>query len=229
MKKIRNIFLTICVICTAMLSTYGVWQIVTTWNEWQATSNASATEWVVDEEVVISPVSVVSETKIDITTGSTSNVADVDRLIARCTPRLDWRIRALYAKFIYKFSKMYDVTPETVCAVIDTESDWNPVAWSSRKGEGLGQIVRKWHKKRIESYGVSVDRICDVDINIRATCHYLSELFERFDRPDLALAAYNAGPSKVGKLGRVPNIKETKDFVNDVLVLIGKLNIPRKR
>jgi soluble lytic murein transglycosylase-like protein len=42
---------------------------------------------------------------------------------------------------------------------------------------------------------------------------YLKEQLQTFGRADLALAAYNAGPSAVRKYGGVPPYRETQSYV----------------
>ena len=53
--------------------------------------------------------------------------------------------------------------------------------------------------------------------NLDGGARYLRQQFERFGSWPLALAAYNAGPTRVAKLGRIPNIPETKTFVARVM------------
>jgi len=57
--------------------------------------------------------------------------------------------------------------------------------------------------------------------NLRAGVRYLAELKRSFaDDEVLALAAYNAGPRRVQQAGgAVPEIGQTRDFVDQVLAL----------
>ena len=49
--------------------------------------------------------------------------------------------------------------------------------------------------------------------NVLAGVRYLELLFARFRSSDLALAAYNAGPTAVEKYGAVPPYRETRSYV----------------
>jgi soluble lytic murein transglycosylase-like protein len=51
--------------------------------------------------------------------------------------------------------------------------------------------------------------------NVLAGARYLRLLLDRFQRTDLALAAYNAGPTLVERLGRAPS-QETQTYVANV-------------
>jgi len=55
--------------------------------------------------------------------------------------------------------------------------------------------------------------------NVLAGCRYFRYLLDTFNQSlPLALAAYNAGAHRVVNAGyRVPGIKETQEFVTDVL------------
>ena len=45
----------------------------------------------------------------------------------------------------------------------------------------------------------------------------LSELLKQFGRVDFAVAAYNAGPAAVDAVNGVPDIQETRDYVDAIL------------
>ena len=53
--------------------------------------------------------------------------------------------------------------------------------------------------------------------NVRAGVRYLRELLDRFHRPELVLAAYNAGENAVDAFGGVPPYRETVGYVNRIL------------
>jgi len=50
---------------------------------------------------------------------------------------------------------------------------------------------------------------------VLAGARYLKQMLDRFSRTDLALAAYNAGPTVVERLGRAPN-SESLSYVANV-------------
>ncbi len=49
----------------------------------------------------------------------------------------------------------------------------------------------------------------------------MSDLLGQFGSPELALAAYNAGPAAVGACDCVPSISETQAYVARILGLMG--------
>jgi soluble lytic murein transglycosylase-like protein len=53
--------------------------------------------------------------------------------------------------------------------------------------------------------------------NLRGGADYLARQILRFGDLRLALAAYNAGPSRVARLGRIPDISETRQYVSLVI------------
>jgi len=53
--------------------------------------------------------------------------------------------------------------------------------------------------------------------NLTGGANYLRQQYARFGSWPLALAAYNAGPTRVARLGRIPRIAETQSFVTRVM------------
>ena len=51
--------------------------------------------------------------------------------------------------------------------------------------------------------------------NVLAGASYLRQMLDRFGSVDLALAAYNAGPTVVDRLGRAPS-QETETYIANV-------------
>jgi hypothetical protein len=86
-----------------------------------------------------------------------------------------------------------------------------------------------------QRYGVLGDqktpvekKLTDPRINIKAGTRYLSDLIGMFPgQLELALAAYNAGEGAVQRAGnRIPNYKETQNYVKTVMQLYNMLKPP---
>jgi soluble lytic murein transglycosylase-like protein len=54
-----------------------------------------------------------------------------------------------------------------------------------------------------------------------AEAHLMADLINQFSSPQLALAAYNAGPAPVEACNCVPAIPETTAYVSRILALLG--------
>jgi hypothetical protein len=116
-----------------------------------------------------------------------------------------------YANFIADSARVHGVAPELVASVIAVESNFNPNAVSWRSARGLMQLMPDTAAR----FGVK--QIFDPQQNIEAGTRYLKELLTRYNG-DLALtlAAYNAGPDRVGLYRTVPPYRETRDYVRRV-------------
>jgi transglycosylase-like protein with SLT domain len=116
-----------------------------------------------------------------------------------------------YANFIADAAQAHGVAPELVAGVIAVESNFNPNAVSWRSARGLMQLMPETAAR----FGVT--RVFDPQQNIEAGTRYLKELLMRF-KGDLALtlAAYNAGPDRVGQYRSIPPYRETRDYVRRV-------------
>jgi hypothetical protein len=106
----------------------------------------------------------------------------------------------------------YGVDKSLVKAVIHAESGYDPNAISSKGASGLMQLMPKTAKS------LNVANSFDPKDNIRGGVKYLKFLLDTFkgDVP-LALAAYNAGLSRVAQYGGVPPFMETRNYVDKVL------------
>lgn len=100
--------------------------------------------------------------------------------------------------------------PELVLSVMRTESSNNPNAVSPKGARGPMQLMPGTAKE----LGVNIDDPAD---NIRGGIRYLKQQFDTFGTPELALAAYNAGPGAVRKHGGVPPYAETQDYVRKIM------------
>lgn len=111
------------------------------------------------------------------------------------------------------------IPPHLFLALVKAESGFNPNAVSPKGAIGLTQLMPATAK----SLGVDP---YDPEQNLIGGARYLHQQYERFGTWPLALAAYNAGPTRVAKLGRIPNIVETKAFVARVMKPAVSLRTP---
>jgi soluble lytic murein transglycosylase-like protein len=116
-----------------------------------------------------------------------------------------------YDPLIAEHAASHGIRADLVRAVIQAESAFNPMARSIKGAMGLMQLM----PATAVAYGVT--NAYDPVQNIRAGVAYLRSLLERYSQnEELALAAYNAGPTAVEKYGAVPPYRETRDYVKKI-------------
>jgi len=93
-------------------------------------------------------------------------------------------------------------------AVAQVESSFRPRAISHAGARGLFQLLPSTARE------LKLDPD-DPDANVLAGARYLRRLLDRFSSFDLALAAYNAGPTAVARTGSAPSA-ETRAYVTEV-------------
>ena len=109
-------------------------------------------------------------------------------------------------------SVKYDIEPSIIKAVIEAESNWDDKAVSKKGAIGLMQLMPATARD------MQISNRYDPEQNIEAGTRYLKMLLERFNGDmELAVAAYNAGPTNVEKSGGIPSFSETKKFVRNVI------------
>jgi soluble lytic murein transglycosylase-like protein len=136
------------------------------------------------------------------------------------TTRIGKRTTA-YDSIIDEHATQHGVRSDLVRAVIQAESAFNPMARSVKGAMGLMQLM----PATAVAYGVA--NAYDPAENIRAGVAYLRGLLDRYSQnEELALAAYNAGPTAVAKYGAVPPYRETKAYVAKIQKNAGSRTAP---
>ena len=127
-------------------------------------------------------------------------------------------------------SLSHGVDYELLKAVVVAESAFNPKAVSHKGAVGLMQLM----PATAQRYGVQSEpgssvasKLTDPHLNIRTGTRYLADLLRMFGgETELAVAAYNAGEGAVMRAGnRIPNYKETQQYVKKVMAVYRVLQI----
>lgn len=111
-----------------------------------------------------------------------------------CNPALSSVQAGAIAAEVVKQSRLCGLAPEFVAAVIAAESGWRPGAVSAKGAVGLMQIMPATAK------GLGVNPY-DWRENVTGGVRYLKALIDRFGHVEVALAAYNAGPTRISRAG----------------------------
>jgi len=111
---------------------------------------------------------------------------------------------------IKEASQRFMVPEQLISAVIKQESDFDQTAVSHKGAMGLMQLMPG------TAAILGVEDPFNAQENIFGGTQYLRELINLYNgNLNKALAAYNAGPQRVGE--DIPDIPETKNFIQSVL------------
>ena len=119
--------------------------------------------------------------------------------------------RQPYANEVARAAERYGIDPKLLHAVVAVESGYHANALSPVGAGGLTQLMPGTAAE------LSVRDRFDPADSLLGGAAYLARQMTRFGDLRLALAAYNAGPTRVAALGRAPDISETQVFVASVI------------
>ncbi len=131
-----------------------------------------------------------------------TRASDISHLEKRLAP---------FEDHIRQAARQHGVNPQLIKAVILAESSGNPQAVSPKGAKGLMQLMDSTAAQ------MGVHNPLDPAQNILGGTRYLARLLDQFDgNLELALAAYNAGPTAVKKHGGIPPYPETRRYVQKI-------------
>jgi hypothetical protein len=124
-------------------------------------------------------------------------------------------VPAQYRETILRSARRWNVAPALMAGQLMAESGFDPDAGSSAGAQGIAQFM----PSTAAAYGLAnpYDPVAAID----AEAHLMSDLLRQFGSPELALAAYNAGPAPVEACHCIPPYPETQAYVTRILALIG--------
>jgi soluble lytic murein transglycosylase-like protein len=123
-----------------------------------------------------------------------------------------------YEPLIVQASTKYSVDPDIVRAVIKVESNFNNHAVSPKGAQGLMQLMPQTARE------LGVNDPFEPESNIHGGVLYLSRLLDTLNGDlVLSLAAYNAGLERVITRKEIPAIRETRNYVKQVMSQYSKL------
>ncbi len=130
-------------------------------------------------------------------------------------------VPANYDALVEKYAAEFSLDPKLLRSMIATESGYNSGAVSPKGAQGLMQLMPETAAR------LGVSNPFDPEENIWGGARYMRFLLDTFaenaeDNLILSLAAYNAGENVVQRLGRVPDYRETNDYVRSIIERYGK-------
>jgi hypothetical protein len=124
-------------------------------------------------------------------------------------------VPAQYREPILRSAARWGVPPALMAGQLMAESGFDPTAGSPAGAQGIAQFM----PSTAATYGLTdpYDPVAAID----AEAHLMHDLLAQFGSPELALAAYNAGPAPVEACHCIPPYPETQAYVTRILALIG--------
>jgi len=116
-----------------------------------------------------------------------------------------------YDAIVRRVAGEHDLDPNLLHALLIVESAYRPNAVSRAGAQGLAQLMPG------TAQDLGVHDPFDPEQNVAGGGAYIAGMLQRYRDVRLALAAYNAGPGRVDRLGAVPAIPETEAYVRDVV------------
>ena len=89
-------------------------------------------------------------------------------------------------KWVYAYSVQYEIDPNLIFRLIKVESTFNRKARSKADGQGLMQVVPKWHREKLKG-----KNLYSVKDNIEVGAQILRQYKDQYSTVNRALRAYN--------------------------------------
>jgi len=124
----------------------------------------------------------------------------------------------LHDSTLLERSRAHKLDPALVAAVIRQESSWNPRAVSRAGARGLMQIMPPVGKEIAKSRGYPIwdpALLFDPEVSLELGTSHLRAALSEYNLPR-ALAAYNAGASRVRRWSRRPGANDPELFVERI-------------
>ena len=117
---------------------------------------------------------------------------------------------------IERAAKDAQLPQKLIRAVVAQESGFRPCALSNKGAQGLMQLMPETAEE------LDVEDPFDAAANLAAGAKFLRQLLEKFKGDlSLSLAAYNAGPAAVEEAHGMPDIPETRAYVDAIVKEMG--------
>jgi len=146
------------------------------------------------------------------------SVYETPSAIRRVLPESSARVSAGEVPGVTPFARLfeaagqrYGVDPTLLASIAKQESAFDPRAVSHAGAQGLMQLMPA------TADGLGVSDSFDPAQAVDGAARLMRDLLREFDRVDLALAAYNAGPGAVKRYDGIPPYPETQNYVRKVL------------
>lgn len=138
---------------------------------------------------------------------------DMEPAEPECDPIEDAAVNPI----IESAAKANELQPDLLRAVMRQESQFYPCAVSEKGAQGLMQLMPSTSEQ------FAVRDVFDPKQNVDAAAGFLKQLFDKYEgNLGLALAAYNAGPAAVDEAKGIPDIPETRSYVDAILKVLAK-------
>lgn len=124
----------------------------------------------------------------------------IDAVLTKRAPELGLTLRRQIVQAIAEEAGRAGYDPLLILAIIDVESDFTEEAVSEKGARGLMQIQPSTLHFLAEKQGLRLSReevASDPSLAVRLGIRYLRALNDRFGDLDVALMAYNAGPTRI--------------------------------
>lgn len=136
-----------------------------------------------------------------------------------------------YSEYVSKYSNEYKIDENLIYALIKAESNFKSNAVSASNAKGLMQLMYPTAEEIANKNGIELteENILEPDVNINLGTIYISELIDKYECVEIALAAYNAGSGNVDKwikngvikadgsdIEKIP-YKETNTYVRKIM------------
>lgn len=124
-----------------------------------------------------------------------------------------------YWPLLQKYAKDRGLDPYVVAALVAQESNFDPVVVSHANAYGLMQVIPSTGRSYARKLGVkpfSTRRLTEVDVNVRIGTQIFADTIRKFGGVHFALAAYNAGDSRVRAWQREKPGLPQDEFIDDI-------------